>query len=145
MMEARRAQAEADEAPETKRVGDTTITMELNDAARAETLRSALEGQEGVTLISLNYALSDDRAAGATARREALNAARAEAEDYAAALNMRVVRAVRVTERAGFDLFAMMTGVATGMEREFAGLGSRTDPDITTLVSIGVDYALAPR
>jgi uncharacterized protein YggE len=137
------AEPEPAQAPRAQ-IGDAKIVIQLNDVARAASLREMLQAQEGVTVNAPSYALSDDKAASSAARRQATANARSEAEDYAAALGMRVVRAVRLTERVGLDFLGLMTGMISG-EREMEMLGRRDTPDVTTLVSVGVDFALAPR
>ena len=120
------------------------MTIRLRDPARVPELDRALRAIDDTFTPEVLYATSDDRPARRTARAQAIAAARADAEAYAAALGLRVVRVVRVTERLGMDLMSMMFSnpmLATLMEQ-----GSRAQgPDITVRVFVGIDFALAPR
>lgn len=89
----------------------------------------------------------DVGAATRTATARALAAARADAEVYADALNLRVVRMIRVTERIGPDFLGMMLGARTAqvmgeLERWVEGAGQDGVP---VPVFVGVDFILAPR
>lgn len=118
------------------------VTVRLRDISRVEALRQALFSSAVTTLASEPvYALADPASAQREARTRAIAAARSEAESYANALGMRVVRIARVTERLGFDFAAMIMGEQR-MRRQFE---ENHSPDIETSVSIGVDFALAPR
>ena len=81
--------------------------MRVPDVARLGPIRRALGAVENASVYQPAYALTDPGPARRAARAEALARMRAEAEAYAAALNMRVLRIVRITERAGADLFSM--------------------------------------
>jgi uncharacterized protein YggE len=90
------------------------------------------------------YALADAAAPRRQARAQALQKARADAEAYAASLNMRVARILRVTERTGLETLALLASEPSMMMRTFGG-GGVNGPDIQTRVVVGVDFALAPR
>ena len=57
---------------------------------------------------------------------------------------MRVGRIVRVTDRIGVDFFGLMANQTSNMRRMMSG-GEGRDPDVTTVVQLGIDFALAPR
>lgn len=117
------------------------ILLRVRDVSRLEAIE-AVAGDGGPSLADISYSLADPEPALAEARRRALADARADAEIYAAASNMRIARMVRVTTRLGSDAL----GVAMS-ERGF-GLEGRADdgrPEIVTSVIVGVDFALVPR
>ena len=59
---------------------------------------------------------------------------------------MRVARVVRVTERLGLDLLGMMVSESQIVANLFSVAAMRTTgPDVQTMVTVGVDFALAPR
>lgn len=119
------------------------VELRLRDIARLDAVTLAL-GEAGGTIIPVPaYSLADAAGPRREARARALAAARADAEAYAAALGMRVGRVLRVSERAGMDFFTMMTS-ENAMRRTMNG-GVQTEPEIDTSMTIGVDFALAPR
>lgn len=92
------------------------------------------------------YALNDDSAPRGRARAQAIQKARASAEAYAASLDMRVVRVVRVTERLGLELFGLMANESALIGNIFSPAAMRGQgAEVPTVVVVGVDYALAPR
>lgn len=125
-----------------------TITLRLRDIDRVAAIRAALEAAGADNVALPIYSLTERSAARREAQARALAAARVDAESYAAHAGMRLARVVRISERVGGDLY----GIALNNEALFRGLqGSvspgqpQTEPEIVTLVMLGVDYALAPR
>jgi uncharacterized protein YggE len=125
-----------------------TVTIRLRGVAGVEPLRDRLGLIDGASVGEPRYALDDDSAARREARADAVRRARADADAYAATMNMRIVRVLRVTERGGFDLMSAMFGneslFARQMEGRMSGRG-RSDGRIETVALVGVDFALAPR
>ncbi|HVQ07374.1 MAG TPA: SIMPL domain-containing protein [Allosphingosinicella sp.] len=119
------------------------IAIRGRDVARLAPMLRALEEAHALVDSMPAYSLNDTDTPRREARNRALARARADAEAYAAALGMRVVRVVRVTERLGFDFVSMMMN-ERAMRRQLEGSENR-GPDIETSVTIGVDFALAPR
>ena len=119
------------------------VEIRLRDVSRLEALSRALDTAGIVALPMPVYSLSDPAAPRRAARAQALAAARADAEAYAAALGLRVVRVARVSERVGTDFFSMMMNESM-MRRSMNG-GAQNEPDIQTMMIVGVDYVLAPR
>ena len=120
-------------------------SVRITDMARVESIRAALaavETEHGDAAPV--YSLTDSRAARQTARAQALAAVRADAEAYAASLGMRVARIVRVSERTGVGMLPYLLGDPTIPRRLFSP-GENHDPNVTILVLVGVDFALAPR
>jgi uncharacterized protein YggE len=119
------------------------VEIRLRNVDRLEALTRALD-DAGLPVIPIPvYALADPAAPRREARSRALAAARADAEAYAAALGLRVVRVARVSERVGTDFFSMMMN--EGMMRRSMNGGAQNEPDIETSMIVGVDYVLAPR
>lgn len=119
------------------------IEVVLSNPSRARAVAAAI-GAAGIYGIgdSIVYALADDAAQQRAARAQAIANARANAEAYAASLNMRIVRVLRVTERAGLDFAALAF-----TQRSAARLVERpsNDPIIRTFAVVGVDFVLAAR
>ncbi|MEA3014051.1 MAG: uncharacterized protein QOD42_2596 [Sphingomonadales bacterium] len=124
-----------------------SIEIRVRNIARLDALAAALSSIERATVSNPVYALSDTAPARREARARALATLRADAEAYAAAANMRVVRIVRITERAGMDFMGLALGNSDLMRRTLGGgSGSDSDdPDVGTFVIVGADFALAPR
>jgi uncharacterized protein YggE len=120
-----------------------TLRITIRDIARLAAVRAALAAQD-VTVAAPSYSLADDGAARNAARAQALQKARAEAETYAASLDMRVARIVRITERLGLDGLSLMVTDMPAFNRMFSRMW-RPATDVETLVAVGVDFALAPR
>jgi uncharacterized protein len=119
------------------------IAIRGRDMAALAPMLRAME--EGLAIVDSRpaYSLLDADGPRREARNRALARARADAESYAAALGMRVARVVRVTERLGFDFVSMMMN-ERAMRRQLEASDNQ-GPDIDTSVTIGVDFALAPR
>ncbi|HZF95823.1 MAG TPA: SIMPL domain-containing protein [Allosphingosinicella sp.] len=126
----------------------TTVTICLRSLGGLERLRERLGLIEGVSVGEPAYSLDDDSVARRQARADAIRRARADADAYAATMNMRIVRVLRVTERGGFDFMSAMFGnenlLVRQMEGRMGGRGS-SGSQIETVALIGVDFALAPR
>ena len=132
--------------PMTEVTLSSPVELRFRDPARVGELSQALV-QDGVD-ISFSapaYSAGDQSAARRAARAQAIAAARADAETYAAALGLRVVRVIRVTERMGMDLMSLAMGgsslLLSMMQQQEQGQG----PDISTFVAVGVDFALGPQ
>ena len=121
-----------------------TMTLRLRDASRAASLQEALRAIENSVLTDIRFAASDDGPARRAARAQALARARADAEAHAAALGMRVVRIVRITERIGMDMAALILGDPQLASRMATGEENRS-PEIPVQAFVGVDFAIAPR
>lgn len=125
----------------------STITIRLRDIDRAPALGSALT-EAGAAVSPITYSLIDRTEARRAARAQALAMAEADAEAYAAATNRRVARLVRLTDRIGFDIYGLAINNAALMQN-MRGMqdpsAPQTSPEITTIILLGADYALAPR
>lgn len=118
----------------------SALEIVLRGSTRVENVRTAVE-QAGADQVSGPvYDLESDAAARRAAKEDAVNRARAEAEDYARALGMHVVRILRVSERvAPYPNPEDMESLYAAM-----GLGGASADEIETSVRIAVDFALAP-
>jgi len=123
-----------------------SVSIRFRSPAAAAPLQRTLAALENVTAGEPAYQLDDDSAARRTARAEAVRKARVDAETYAATMNMRVARVLRVTERTGLDLLALGLTENSTILREVQGLERQMrDGQIGTYAIVGIDYALAPR
>lgn len=120
-----------------------TLQITIRDLGRMAAVRTALEAND-VTIAAPAYSLADDGPARNAARAQAMQKARAEADSYAAALNMRVVRIVRITERIGLEGLNLIVTDTQAFSRMFSRMW-RPAADVDTMVAVGVDFALAPR
>ena len=80
-------------------VARNSLTLRLRDLARAPEVIDALFAAGANQVEGPRFALADPKPALAEARRDAVAEARAEAETYAEAMNMRIVRVLNVSER----------------------------------------------
>jgi len=117
----------------------------VRNMASVPAVQALLDQRDIQTLQGPTYALSDDGAQRRQARLQAMEKARADADTYAAALNMRVVRVVRVTERLGMEAMSMafQERLMSSIFNPAMGRGNRSE--VPTIVLVGVDYVLAPR
>jgi uncharacterized protein YggE len=125
----------------------SVVKLRVRTIGRLESLEDAVEKAGAETIGTPQYSAQDTAAARQGARRKAIAQARTDAETYAAALNMRVARILRVTERTGTDMMTMMLsemsgGGEAGMFKMFEG---SSDGRVPTMVFVGVDFVLAPR
>ncbi|HEX8525678.1 SIMPL domain-containing protein [Allosphingosinicella sp.] len=123
--------------------GSSTITVRVRDVAVVPELQRRFAQIPDVASTTVEYLLEDETAARRAARADALARARSDAEAYAAGLNMRVARVLRVTERADFTSAVFGNGRMDGELR--ALMQPRRTARIQTFALVGVDYALAPR
>jgi uncharacterized protein YggE len=124
-----------------------SLIIRARDMNRVQELRNEVgrvEGSYALYTTSPVFSLADPGTARSEARVRALASARADAESYAAALNMRVARLVRVTDRVGVDLLGLMMG-EPGRRSIISGPETTRDGDVVVTVPIGVDFVLAPR
>lgn len=133
--------------PEPRHHAHAAITVRLRDAARAGELQAGMTG-EGMEMHAYgtapSYVLEDDSAARREARSRAVAAARADAEALAASVGMRIVRMLRVTERAGLDFLPMMVTEGEAAH-QFEMHSKPRDGQVTTRAVVGIDFVLAPR
>ncbi|HEX9932774.1 MAG TPA: SIMPL domain-containing protein [Allosphingosinicella sp.] len=137
-----RADLELAAAIDAPRGSDTRLLqIVIADPARAASVANALRraGIQGVA--DPIYQVMAESAARGAARADALRRARAEADSYAAAANMRVVRMLRINARPGAE--AIGWSVYAG--RLEGTVTHRPATDVETTEAIGVDFVLGPR
>jgi uncharacterized protein YggE len=119
-----------------------TVELRLRDLNRAPELLDAFLQAGANSVSGPRFSLSDDRPATLAAQREAVRLAREEAENYAGAMGMRIVRVLRVSERgrqmAGGYAEVVVTGSRIRLPPVEPG-------ELETRVSLWVDFALAPQ
>ncbi|TFI56374.1 DUF541 domain-containing protein, partial [Sphingomonas parva] len=121
------------------RAGDARmISIRLGAPERFAELDAAL-AREGATAVTApDFQVADPDGQARAAKLDALRRARADAEAYAAALDMRVARIVRVAdaERSADDAIEMIRL----MSRD-----SAPDARVETRAAVTVEFALAPK
>ena len=140
--------ADTAEPPAPRQFGaQATVTVRLRNAARARELHARFGGEDPVmSYRGPQYVLEDEAPARRESRGRALAAARADAESYAAAAGMRIVRTLRITEREGFGFAGMtVTERSAGERIGMSWMRRSADPIVETIAVVGVDYVLAPR
>ncbi|WP_166040001.1 SIMPL domain-containing protein [Sphingosinicella sp. YJ22] len=123
-----------------------SIVIRTRNVAAAEALADALREDDDARVVGPTFSVSDETPAQRRASADAIAVARAEADNYAAALGMRVERVVRVTERMGFDFMDLL--MSERQRRGPSALGRLPEEDgadIPVVAYVGVDFALVPR
>jgi hypothetical protein len=136
------------ESPDLPEVhhASSTVVIRMRRAASTQALHRALDAIDNVSVAVPEYTLDDDAAARRSARADAVRRARTDADSYAAAMNMRIGRVLRVTERTGVDMLGMALSESNTAMRTFRDYErSVAEGEVMTMVVIGVDYALAPQ
>lgn len=117
------------------------VTLRLRDLSRAGAIISAAFEAGANMVEGPRFELSNGRPAVLAAQGDAVRRAREEADNYAAALGMRVARVLRVSER-GRNRSDGGEIVVTGSRITAVPL----EPgEVETEVRVWVDFALAPR
>jgi uncharacterized protein YggE len=122
----------------------SNVKLRIRAVDRADDIGEAVE-KAGGTVSETQYSAEDTTAARQGARRKAIAQARADADTYAAALNMRVARIIRVTERTGTDLMTMMLTEMSGGEGRMREMFEAQEGRVPAVVFVGIDFVLAPR
>ena len=124
-------------------VVSNNLELRLRDLRDAESLIGRLFEAGANSVRGPVFSLADDREARRAAERNAIAEARAEAENYAAALGRRVGRLLRVGDRRSWTERLPDGGIML--------TGSRIPPtpiepgEIETRAIVYVDFALVPR
>jgi uncharacterized protein YggE len=118
------------------------LQLRLRDLTKAPQIVDSLFTAGANEVRGPIFSLSDPRPAQSRARRAAVEAAREEASAYAEALNMRITRVLRVSERGNFDVEHGDRIVVTGARIAATPI----EPgEIRTNVRIWVDFAMTPK
>jgi hypothetical protein len=122
-------------------IATNNVNLTLRDLGKAPDIVDALFEAGANSVRGPNFSLSDPAPAQHEARRDAVAAARAQADEYAAALGMRVARVLRLSERGDFDEENGNYITVTGSRIPRAPL----EPgEITTRIRVWIDYAMVP-
>jgi len=118
------------------------VHLRLRDLSKAPEIINALFEAGANEVRGPSFSLSDPAPALKAARRAAVAEARGEAETYADALGMRIVRVLRVSERQSFESEDEGYIVVTGSRIPLTPL----EPgEVRTRVQVWIDYAMVPR
>jgi len=125
------------------------VAIVLDQPRNAAALAATVEEIDGVVGAETTYSIPDRAPSRRAARERAIQNARFNAESYAAAMNMRVVRLLRVSdlERTHNDPFGMLDAAdvrAVLLRNSGDGTGGG-DPEVASFAVVAVDFALAPR
>jgi uncharacterized protein YggE len=137
-------QVQFEPPPQQPRAG-TTMNITLRNVNRLGSLTAAVTAAGGEMIGQPDLRLGDDAAARRAARAKAYARGRADADALAAAMNMRVVRVARVTERAGLDFMSLMMGDIAGGPARIRAMQETRGGMVPTIVFLGMDFVLAPR
>jgi uncharacterized protein YggE len=125
------------------------VVIRLRDPSRAMELHGQIGSGDVTAPNTPTYEIADHSGPRREARRQAIAAARADADSLAEAVGMRIVRTLRITERAGLDFSGMFLTEQHAMERFGPGPGRAARAGdaaaVDTIAVVGVDYVLAPR
>jgi uncharacterized protein YggE len=122
-------------------IANNSLELRLRDLGKAGDIVSALFEAGANNVRGPTFSLSAPASANRQARAAAVAAAREEADTYAAALNMRVSRVLRVSERGEIgreqDGYIMVTGSRVMRTPLAPG-------EVRTTARVWIDYALVP-
>lgn len=138
-MDEERADREGRAPRITGYVAKNELELRIRDLARAPEMIDALFEAGANSVEGPFFSLSDPRPAQREARRKAAAAAREQAETYADALGMRVVRVLQLSEESETALMG---------SNSLAGASVAPSVDsgvLQTRITINVDFAMAPR
>ncbi|HEX2762981.1 MAG TPA: SIMPL domain-containing protein [Allosphingosinicella sp.] len=126
----------------TEKTEFASFEIRVRDVSRVDPIRSALEEAGADQVVGPFFALENDSAARRAARADAVRQARAEAEDYANALGMRVARILRVSERVSPYVSA---DASEAVLNAMYAVRGPTAQEIETRADLAVDFAIVPR
>ena len=123
-------------------VASNKLELRLRDLAKAVDLIDGLFTAGANSVEGPHFSLADPAPAERLARRAAVEEARREADTYAEALNMRISRVLRVSERGSFEWEGGEQIVVTGSRIR----RTPVEPgELTTRINVWIDYAMVPR
>lgn len=122
-------------------VASNQLEVRFRDLTRAAEIMDSLFAAGANEVNGPSFSLQDPAPAQRAAEQDAVRKARAEADNYAAALGKRVARVLRVSERQSWDRGAGDAIVVTGSR-----MAPAIEPgEVTTSMSVYVDFALVDR
>lgn len=122
-----------------QRKGMVTVTLQVTvaDMAKLDAVRTLLYAQDGATSSPPSFSLRDNQPARRAAIANAVAKGRQDADAYAAALGMRVVRVVRIYNQSATDQEQSVKNLLGSMY----GVGDH----VVTEVRLGLELILAAR
>lgn len=137
-----RADSEGRRPTITGYVAGNRVRIQLKDLARAPEIIDAMTGAGANDVRGPSFSLSNPAPAIREARRAAVAQALLEANTYAEAMNMRITRVLRVSERGDPDAEEGGDIIVTGSRIPRTPI----EPgEIATTVTVWIDYAMVPR
>lgn len=140
-----RREAREEDGPPPRIVGyvvENRIEIRLRDLTNAQALIGRLFESGANSVRGPTFSLSDDRQARREAERRAIEEARAEAENYAAAIGRRLGRVLRIGDRRSWTEAMTETIYVTGSRISVTPV----EPgEVETRAIVYVDFALAPQ
>ena len=125
-------------------VAAETVVVTVRDVARLAEVEAALRRVHPGGISPPLWDVEDDSALLRSARDAAFARARADAEAMARTAGMRVVRILRISDRAPGGTGTGWTVFATAMRRSM-GFDVGRPGEVERQVQLAVDFALAPR
>lgn len=119
----------------------------LRDVTRAPAIIDALFKAGATDLDDISFDFADKRGLQSRARADAVAQARLQAEQYAAALGLKVARIVRVSERSAYSgetSGTYLTGTQT-LENLVSTLPQVIPGEQALNVRVWIDFAIAPK
>ncbi|WP_294121266.1 SIMPL domain-containing protein [Sphingomonas sp.] len=132
-------------APTVKRPVSASASLELTitDLAFLPKLRGLIDQRDAVVMQNPAFSLINDRQNRNAAIGDAMSKARMDADAYAAALGMKVVRVIGARDQAAQNTF--MFPEYDKMIERFTGLSEVKSGLVKTSIRAIVEFALAPR
>jgi uncharacterized protein YggE len=121
-------------------VARNTLELRIRDLARAPEMIDSLFEAGANSVRGPIFSLSDPRPAEREARRKAVAAAREQAETYADALGMRIVRVLQLSEASETAFMGSNSMANVGIVSPSVESGV-----LQTRITVNVDYAMVPR
>lgn len=118
------------------------LSVRVTDLAGASKLVDALLAAGATGLSGPDFSFADEKPVTARARADAVRVAQREAADYASALDLRLGRVLRVSERSRSDNGA--SDIIVTAQRKSA-LAPIEPGERTVNVTVWIDYALVPK
>ena len=123
-------------------VARNRVELRLRDLNRAAAIMDALFSSGANDVHGPEFSLSNPKPAERQARFNAVAVAREQAESYAEAFGMRVVRVIRASERGNFEYEGGQSIIVTGTRIP----RTHIEPgELKTRIHVWVDYALQPK
>jgi uncharacterized protein YggE len=123
-------------------IARNSLELRLRDLSTAPQIIDGLFSAGANQVEGPAFSMTDPRPARAEARRAAVASALEEANAYAEAMNMRLSRVLRVSQRGDFESEDANTIIVTGSRM---GAPPIEPGEIQTRVQVWIDYAMLPK